>query len=371
MNLHLIPDDKFTDSFIDRIESLHIVGSNVFVVRSKKPFLFIKKHSLEAAKLNSPEFHILVGNLEMFDRIFVHFMDEECVDFIVKNPLKEVIWMPWGADIYESLYGSVHFLDDNTEKLLGITILNRLNQFVYKSFEKALKRNKYFRAYSKVSGIATWIPQEFEFARHHLPGFKARQYFFFYDLDTPFAKLQEKILHGNSNERREVSIMIGHSGNPVNNHVSALLAVYQSDFVNRIDRVGIPASYGSSNYVNLLRSWVDGQHFPFVVDFHLLHQPYDKYVEYVNAFDVIILNSIRPAGLGNFWLGIFLGKTIFLNSKNLAFPFLKNLGLSFYSLDEINAFEGLAAHVIDKNREICLEFFSEKKYKTIYYSLFH
>jgi hypothetical protein len=76
--------------------------------------------------------------------------------------------------------------------------------------------------------------------------------------------------------------------------------------------------------------------------------------------------------MGNFWLGICLGKVVLLREDNLAFGMLKKLGLTFFTFDDWKAnMHTLDQAAIDRNRDICTSFFSEERISGLYRELFN
>lgn len=366
MNLHLLPDDKYVNRFIQRIENLNLSERNKFFIKSKLPFRYVKK-DLQPVNVGEKKINCLIGNTKEYEKVFIHFMDEDSIDFINQNSFKYLVWVPWGADIYESLFSDFKVEDNETKKVLGRTLSNRVNRLVYRHLEQLTKYRKYKSAYSKVNTLLNWIPEEFEYAKHHLPGLHPEKSFFIYDQDISFPSLLSYLV--DSSERKSnYRIMVGYSGLSNNNHLSALEMIGEANI--KVEAVSLPVSYGDMNYIRLLEEEVRKRNFPFEVIFNKQYTSFEKYINYLNSFDVLVFNPIRPAGMGNFWVGIFLGKRVFLNKGNLAFSFLKQIGLDFHSVDEIAMMGNLGPIDIERNRKICLDFFSESRLNDVYGTLF-
>jgi hypothetical protein len=199
------------------------------------------------------------------------------------------------------------------------------------------------------------------------PGFRAKHAFFFYDTEISFHALRSTT--GDASHSATGKMLVGYSGTPANNHASALKMLNGK---TGISEVIMPVSYGDHVYISRLKAWVGKQRFTFKVTFLEHFQPFEQYLDFVNSCDAIVLNALRPAGLGNFWIGIFLGKKLFLNEKNLAFQDLKSLGISFFSMNLADSPENLTLgkDQVDRNRTICLDFFSEEHVRPAYISLF-
>jgi hypothetical protein len=74
------------------------------------------------------------------------------------------------------------------------------------------------------------------------------------------------------------------------------------------------------------------------------------------------MNHLRQQALGNITVMMFYGAKIFLNKKNPAYTFYKNLGAVIFSIDELNNESlniGLTTQEIEKNRKILLDNFNK------------
>lgn len=368
MNLHLIPDDKYVSRFIQRIENLSLLETNKFFIKAIKPYKYVFNEQVHPAQIGGQLINPLIGDTRQYDKVFIHFMDELSIDFVASRQFNKLIWLPWGADIYQSLFSPFSILDKYTKRLLRPTCLNKVNRSVYKRFQRLTKVIKYRKAYSKVDTIINWIPQEFDYALKHLPGIRAENKFFIYDQDIPFHALASFL--GDPVEAPiKYRIMVGYSGMPNNNHLRALMLINQ--VTSDVQEVSLPISYGDMNYVKLLENEVAKRKSSYKITFHKSYTSFEKYIQYLNSFDCLVFNPIRPAGMGNFWVGIFLGKRVFLNRQNLAFPFLKSLGLDFYAVDQLLNLAELPSIDINKNKKLCLDFFAESRIAQVYQSLFN
>jgi hypothetical protein len=169
MNLHLVPDDKYVGRLIDRIDQLGLLPGNKFVVKSAAPFRYIRR-DLAGAAVGSAAFDEITGDIDQYDKVFIHFMDEPSVSFVADNHFKMLIWLPWGADIYESLYSPFKPVDHDTDSLTGRTWRNRINFLLFTTWQQISKYRLYKKAYSRIDVIADWVSAEYDFAMRHLPG---------------------------------------------------------------------------------------------------------------------------------------------------------------------------------------------------------
>lgn len=368
MNLHLVPDDKYVSRLIQRIEELNLLSENQFVVKIAPPFRYLKHSWLRGAHPLSTEFSKLHSDLTSYKKIFIHFMDEQSIQWIVDKDLDNVYWLVWGADIYESMFSGFEPNDRETQKVLGATLRNKINRTIYTTVQKFKRRGLYRNAYKRIKYTCNWIYEEYKYAVDHLPGLKSEHRFFIYDQDVPFHELAAKIPVKEPGPSRKLRVQLGQSATSPGNHASALIELGKS---TNIAEVVIPASYGSDFYRERLEQWVKDRKFPFGVVFNKDYMSFDRYVTLLDTYDVVVLNSIRPAGMGNFWLAIILGKAVLLRRENLACKMMEELGLTFYYIDEWCRNVRLpSTEEIRKNREICLQYYSEERMRKAYRDLF-
>jgi len=104
MNLHLMPDDKFLDDFIDIAESVDKFNNNTYVAyraHFTDKLKYINNEKVIVAKYKSQEFINAIGDLGKYDKIFIHFFSEEMWDFVLTvPPQKKIYWLFWGGDFY-------------------------------------------------------------------------------------------------------------------------------------------------------------------------------------------------------------------------------------------------------------------------------
>lgn len=368
MNLHLVPDDKYVSRLIQRVEEIGLSNENEFIVKTAPPFKYLKKGNLKGGNPGSAEFATLHKDLSSYKKIFIHFMDETSIRWIAANNLKDVYWLVWGADIYETMFSGFEPNDGETQKVLAPTWRNKINRALYATVQKVKNRSLYRNAYKRVKYTCNWIYDEYQFAVDHLPGLRSEHRFFIYDQDIAFHQLATRISLTAHTPGKELRVQLGQSVTAPGNHASALLMLGKA---KGISEVVIPASYGSDFYRSQLEKWVKAKEFPFNIEFNKEYMQFDQYVEQLNTFDVLALNSIRPAGMGNFWLGIILGKAVLLRRENLACRMMEELGLTFYYIDEWCGNVRLpSAAEVEKNREICLQYYSEDRMRNAYRELF-
>src|SRR5687768_5247614 len=100
MNLHILPDSKFTEAFYLNLKEAKLLEKNVFVVRTNQKTLKYVKQNIRFASLYSAEFGRYIGDTEQYDKVFIHQLAPLMYRWIAKNPFRELCWMSWGTDLY-------------------------------------------------------------------------------------------------------------------------------------------------------------------------------------------------------------------------------------------------------------------------------
>lgn len=359
MNLHIAPDNTFTNKFYENLRELKLVDNNRLVIRTGEKKLKSIKHDLPFAPLYSSRFDALVGSTRSYQKVFIHYFTPLMYRWVAKNDFRELNWMVWGGDLYN---------------------LPELDKFCYEplTYERYVRRNRSFKsrlydlkirltqarfskaAYGKVNNILTWMSEEYNFARQHLP-VNAQHQFFFYENQVPYHEL-DSVAQPSKNSDRTVFI-VGNSGSPTNNHLDAIQFM-ESNAVEA-DLI-VPVSYGDPHYISFLKKEIKYSYGE--VKFLESYLPFDEYVRLMASSDGLIMNSLRPQGYGNILMMMYLGKPVYLNPKNTSLPDLDRAGLKWFAIDIISS---KTFHPKSKqNKEAVKGFLSHERLSMEYRKLF-
>jgi dTDP-N-acetylfucosamine:lipid II N-acetylfucosaminyltransferase len=100
MNLHIAPDNVFTNRFYENLSELGVLGNNKIIVRTPENKLRYVKHDVSFAKLYSSDFNKIVGDTSQYQKVFIHQFTPLLYRWVAKNEFQELNWMIWGADLY-------------------------------------------------------------------------------------------------------------------------------------------------------------------------------------------------------------------------------------------------------------------------------
>ena len=386
-NLHFIPDNGFMNSFIKLTEEITGAGNNRYIIYGGNQFQkttepkFVKDKSVVVAPYNSKKFYDAIGDLKQYRRIFFHFLSNEMCDFILKNKLlsTKFYWAFWGADVYtpftlfkNEIYDELsinYFNEHDSFVSTGNKYLDVLKKIRRKlssdnsynnqldKRKKAIKRIDYFLHYNPAD--YELLKKLFDTKAEHLP-------FFYYEYD--YSKLNEfndekkNAIDKKFNFGNNIVIQLGHSASLSNNHFSlfeqfAYLKNQNFSFI-------CPLSYGDKNYASAViekGKGIFGEKFIPLTEY----LSKEDYASLLNRIDISLMNHIRTEAAGNTFMMLAMGKIVFLNSKSNLYKFLINHDLSVFSLDENYScnytllIQSLSREVIEKNRRIISNYFSE------------
>jgi hypothetical protein len=333
MNLHIAPDNVFTNRFYDNLSEIGILENNKVVVRTHENKLRYIKNNLPFAKLYSGNFKKIIGDTAQYDKVFIHQFIPLLYRWVASNKFKELNWMVWGADLY-----NLPFIDDPIYEPITHSQYIRKNvslvDMVYKA--KVFLFNQQYKdeAYSKIKYVHTWMKGEFHFAKSNLHTLRAEHKEFFYENELPYSQLDGLLT---SIERPSPSLderptyIVGNAANPVLNHVDVIQHLQQAAVQANLK---IPVGYGFPAYTKFLKKeltfFTGGS-----VEFLEQYMSFPDYLSFLATADGMIMNSVRPQGYGNIFLSQYMGKPVYFNSRNISLPDLTASKIKWRSIDQI------------------------------------
>jgi hypothetical protein len=164
------------------------------------------------------------------------------------------------------------------------------------------------------------------------------------------------------------TILIGNSGNEVNNHAEILEML---NFLKDSNvRIICPLSYGGNNeYTNSVLTAgqkIFGDKFEPLMSF----LGTDDYLSLLSGTDIAVMNHGRQQGLGNILPLMYFGKKVYLRSETTTYKFLKDLGCVIFDIESVrsqeNSFLTIDCSELIKNRKIVADLLSEERYKSLW-----
>jgi dTDP-N-acetylfucosamine:lipid II N-acetylfucosaminyltransferase len=363
MNLHILPDSKFSEAFYLNMNEGGLLDNNVFVVRTNQRSLKYVKHNIPFGSLYSSEFAKHVGDTAQYDKVFIHQLAPLTYRWIARNSFRELHWMTWGTDLYNLPFVTANFYEPETLTFVKKSRFD-LSNFLY--LAKVYLTNMMFKnsAYSKVNSILTWMHSEFEFAKTNIPALNASHEHFFYENQVPYERIDQIV----SNRERKgatgkLKLVVGNSGTPSNNHIDAIRSLQNA----RVEAdLYIPVSYGEPDYISFLKANT-GFYKNGSVIFMDEFMDFEKYVRFLYSSDGIVMNQIRPQGYGNIFMMMYMNKPVLFNKKNISLSDLDQAGISWLPIEEAGT---LRTKPVLENKAQVLKLLSHERLITRYRQLF-
>ena len=363
MNLHIVPDNVFTNRFYENIVELGLLDKNRILVRSNSEKYVHIKHDIVGAPMYSAEFDSYVGDLSQYDKVFIHMFLPLMYRWVARNSFKELNWMIWGADLYNLPTNDLDLYDRLTYKkyVRNKWSLNNLLYLLKIRFTNSTYKKE---AYSKVDNVLTWMTSEFNFACTHLPlSKKVKHKFFFYENKFAYETLDRYSQEKYASKSDIPTIIIGNSSTATLNHIDVVNYLQENAIKANLL---IPVSYGDMHYADFLRKNLSFYTYGKVelVDRYMA---FEEYVTFLMSADAIIMYNTRPQGYGNIFIMMYLEKPVILNEKNVSVADLDKNSLKWYSMGDLQKNKALE---VSGNRRAVTELLSHQKLLKTYSDLF-
>jgi dTDP-N-acetylfucosamine:lipid II N-acetylfucosaminyltransferase len=359
MNLHISAPSVFIDAFYENLVKLNLEKNNKIILRSDKPH-----DQFQSARFDSNAFNRIVGDTKQYKQVFIHQFSPIMYQWVAQNEFNELSWMIWGADLYNLPDLENQFYEPLTRQYVNMGWST--SDFLYKA-KLTLTQARYKNAaYSKVDHILTWMGGEFSFAKKVLPLLKADHRFFFYENPTPYQQLAQLKQTDSKKDNHEIPIyIVGNSGSKTNNHLD-LFAFLNHHSIKA--KLIVPVSYGDKKYVSYLKKNVT-RYTQGSIEFVDKFMPFEEYLSLLQTADGLIMNTLRPQGYGNIFMMIWMGKAVYMNSKNASRDDLAAKGIHCYTIEDLLNPVGVGPPGL-ANREAVESLLSHKKLITHYMELF-
>lgn len=361
MILHLLTDEKVCPRVIKLFEECNNHG-NIFIVFNsiKEKWRFVNKADNIISCYSSEVKHL---DWKGIDKVIIHYLDPQKMNFILSHPLKDktIIWMMWGADIYNKylyklgfkLYASGNsslYIDEFKKR--SFKYLRKLKNSLLSPYYFYLQ--KWFME-NRIDYIVTDDVQ-LELIKKYV-GFKrlkSNLQFSYYPIEDVLGGLKECRAAGNK-------ILIGNSCSFSNNHEYVLEQIKNIDLSTY--EVVVPLNYGVNKEY---RDIVAGKyrailHATILEDF----LPLDEYNRLMLQAGTCIYGNFRQEAWGNILIGLYLGSKIYLHSQNPLLELCRRYGFVVFVLEDIqHTFRDiLSDDDKEHNRIIAYSLFSSKKNK--------
>lgn len=346
--LHIMNNEKFISSYVEFINKNFKMKEHYFLIidglsEEKMPIpkylnveylkTFKKKDRiLKVFESIISLYWILLKRILKYEKIYFHSLfDKRIILFlyIFRTFLKKSYWLMWGGDLY--------------------CYRNRKNKFIYKiwyKIENYVKKN--------IKGYVTHIKGDYKLAQKWYDA-KGKYYNCFIYPSNLYKDIYMK-----ENKKEDIYIQIGNSADPSNNHLEIFDKL--KSYKDKNIKIFCILSYGNMEYakdVILKGKKIFGNKFVPIVDF----MKFDQYMEFLSKIDIAIFAHNRQQAVGNITSLLSMKKTVYLKEKVTTYDMLKDLGVKVKSFDKFEDLEKFNDEILEKNKEIIKERFSEKRLK--------
>ncbi len=323
--LHIFPNQKFTQPFIDFVNNNFPPSEHLFLVIGAKDFVKIESNNIIILS------HIsLMKNLFLFlkslynaERIIFHslFFNERTLQIVLFQPwlLKKSYWIMWGGDFYFP----------ETQPRIRKKIIKKIGHCI---------GNK----------------GDYEFVKDIYSARSKRIFSIMYP-----SNLYKEISYQQTYTNDCINILVGNSANPSNNHIE----VFEKLLNYNRDKIMIysPLSYGGADeeYTKkVINKGKDlfGDRFKPMEEFI----PFNEYIEFLSKIDIALFNPDRQQAFGNIITLLGFGKKVYLKSSVSTFSLLKDYRLDVFDIDDFGLEDlSTAKRVFHNNKKIIKKYFSE------------
>ncbi len=347
--LHLFSDEKVVSRVLKVRKEAFPEKENIGLVFTKeKSFRYIKDSE-----------NFLIYDDSVFDTldfarvscVYIHFLTDDKIKFIRKIPKSiPVCWCVYGGDLYNRYlrYFGFEILYRERKMSLSEVLLYKLVSLVRTfEFRYILKRIRWFCAMScdykliqkyNIKGYESINVSTFSYTMREIMG----------DLyDAPFCTGD--------------SLVVGNSASYTNNHL------YSLKFISKLNlggyKVVLPLAYGGdSKYIIDIKNYYSNTLHTEVVfneTFVDLHE-YNAGLQNAYAF---VFGNWRQEALGNIVVALYLGKKVYISTKNPLYEDLKSDGFIIYPLESIEESFSTDISLEDKihNRELADNLYNKER----------
>lgn len=375
MNLHLTHDNIFIDYIITAGEEL-CAGTNKFLIIQDEGVAIsrIRSKNIYSAAYNSEKFWNIVGNLNQYKAVYIHWLYGDTARFVNSLPPSvKVVWCFWGGeglelpgmlkDVYQPK-SYQYFIDTKPGKikfevkdLRGYWKKKKSVDHLYKENLKAIRRVNYF---------AHYLERDYRTIQKHTH-FKAAFVPFFY------APLQEIVPYELTVEDKGTDILLGNSDTLTNNHFEAIDLLKDTDLTGR--KIYCPLSYENGKYAADVASYGQSKLGDAFIPLRN-YMPKEEYNKILSDCAFGVMNHNRSQALGNILVLLWGGAKVFMSEQSSLYRFLSGNGVLVFPFEESvktksrNFFVKLSTEEIKFNRSKLEVVFGKQKHREQMQKLF-
>lgn len=363
-NIHIIPDSPYSIKFIEEAEKSFPTIINKYYCIDKS-FQHLKcKENDGVVWLKGPLAVlglIFILNRSSAKTIYLHFLDMKktfLALFVVAK--KKIIWGYWGGDLYN--YIDYDLYDEETSRIYRP---RKETSLIARSVLSILLKFRTFVINNKINYVTMKLQNEFDMLKRFYPKSHIERIDFEYQ--NPISFTDNERSPGQKKEK--ISILLGNSGDPANNHVSIIRKLAR--LTVPVD-VFCPLSYGNADYIKQVIEIGKAELKDSFKPLLSFMNP-REYQNFLATVDVAIMNHHRQQGLGNIRFLLENGSRVFLNKKNPLYSYFFDKGIEIGDIEAISDSmlkKTLSNNQTERNKRTIRDLFGEAYYEKSMKTLF-
>jgi dTDP-N-acetylfucosamine:lipid II N-acetylfucosaminyltransferase len=365
--LHLSIDDKFVDHALLLFEKAFPGQNDVMILAKSQKLEFVKltpKRIVQVSRFDQRIPKIDESEYENYDLVIFHSFDDMLYPevFNIRQGIPAV-WLGWGYDYYDLFTDSRELLLPQTraaERQLKKISIRSTARIILRFLLNSLKVSKSrIKSIEKLSVFSPVLPSEYYRVCN------ARNWKKFPEkAQWNYGTIEDNFIKGFEGEQVEGnSILVGNSSSVTCNHLDVFTLLDKIDLTNR--KIVVPLSYGDKDYgQKILKVGKDyfGKNFDPLTEF----MPIKDYVATIKKCGYVIMNQKRQQAVGNIVIMLYLGARVFIRDESLTYSFLKEMGVSLSSVQELETNPALlstplTAEERQKNRRLVSDYWSRER----------
>lgn len=322
MDIHVFAiDSPYNKAFIEFINNNFDSGDTQFVILERKEainFSLPERNNIHYIENPVNNFHTIYDLFNSSKRIFAHSLFGPALNIFANYPgPRKFIVIFWGSDFAPFMYKSPYErMDDRTRQFFqnGKVYIETFKQkssewdmwrrmnLVLSKTTHTLSNNNYTQQMMNIifNKQIKWLPFQY-YNPINMDWLKSND-------------LQDNSVYHFKKKWNKV-IMINHSANPANNHISLIDRL--AELKNEDFGVVAPLSYGGNQSAELIKKYAEnklGDKFAAITDFLSPNQ----YGAVLRQIDIFFMNTFYSGGSSNIAAMLNLGRKVYINSRNLS-----------------------------------------------------
>jgi dTDP-N-acetylfucosamine:lipid II N-acetylfucosaminyltransferase len=350
--LHIMHESIFTSNFISFMKQNFPIENHYYFIRSRsvcrsKGDSMIKNYTFSLFNILN-QIKDLYRISSSIDRIYLHsFQDPRLliVFFFCFFSLKKMHWIVWGGDLY------------------GFSKLS----FIHQYFKRFLIK--------KMGGIVVLVDKDGDIAREKLnlrADFKIEQCLFYTStiLNRKLKALSDTTLMSSLNGG--TNVLVGNSANPSNKHIEMirkLKALSDNNEITELNVFCILSYGGNEDYKKQVIDFgINAFKDKFVVISDYI--PVMEYNYLLSKIDIAFFGMERQQGLGNIFVLLEYGCTVYLNGNSSTAKWLNHNEVNYFDIELAQELIVLSMEEKMENAALLRSLFNESKHKADLEKLF-